>query len=138
MIREARLTDAAALAPLIGELGYPTTADEVAARLTTFLAQGLSPLVWDEGDALLGVLVWTVAPSLHRPAAVAGISALVVAETARGRGVGRALVAEAEARCRALGCCRMEVTSNIRREEAHRFYEALGYARTSFKFVRGL
>ncbi|MBN9319342.1 MAG: hypothetical protein BGN86_03350 [Caulobacterales bacterium 68-7] len=138
MIRDAALADAAALAPLLGALGYPATAEEVSARLQAMLRHGPAPLVWEDGGALLGVLVWSVSPSLHRPGLVAGMSALVVSEAARGRGLGRALVAEVEARARALGCGRMEVASNMRREEAHRFYEGLGYERTSFKFARAL
>ena len=61
---------------------------------------------------------------------------LVVSEAVRGRGVGRALVAAVETKCAGLGCVLVEVTSNIRRDKAHRFYEGLGYEQTSFRFAR--
>jgi GNAT superfamily N-acetyltransferase len=136
MIRNATPADAAAIAPLMGELGYPATTGEIEARLAPFLTSGEPPLVWDEGGALLGVLVWHVTPNLHRAGPVGRTVALVVSEAARGRGLGRALVAELETRCRALGCVMMEVSSNMRRGEAHRFYEGLGYERSSYKFAK--
>jgi ribosomal protein S18 acetylase RimI-like enzyme len=61
---------------------------------------------------------------------------LVVAEAARGAGIGAALVAEAETRLAARGCGLVEVTSNIKRLRAHGFYEKLGYERTSYRFAK--
>ena len=46
----------------------------------------------------------------------------------RGAGVGAALVGEAVARARALGCYRVQLTSNTARPDAHRFYERLGFS----------
>ena len=46
----------------------------------------------------------------------------------RGTGIGRALVGDAVDRARALGCYRVQLTSNAVREDAHRFYEGLGFA----------
>jgi GNAT superfamily N-acetyltransferase len=48
----------------------------------------------------------------------------------RGTGIGRALVRGAVDRARDLGCYRVQLTSNRRREEAHRFYESLGFEPT--------
>ena len=41
---------------------------------------------------------------------------------------------EAVARARALGCYRVQLTSNARREDAHRFYERLGFSPTHVGF----
>jgi GNAT superfamily N-acetyltransferase len=48
----------------------------------------------------------------------------------RGTGVGSALVRAAVDRARALGCYRVQLTSNRQREDAHRFYESLGFEPT--------
>jgi GNAT superfamily N-acetyltransferase len=45
----------------------------------------------------------------------------------RGAGVGGALLREAVERARALGCYRVQLTSNTGRPDAHRFYERLGF-----------
>jgi GNAT superfamily N-acetyltransferase len=44
----------------------------------------------------------------------------------RGQGVGSELLRDAMRRARALGCYRVQLTSNSAREDAHRFYERLG------------
>jgi GNAT superfamily N-acetyltransferase len=45
----------------------------------------------------------------------------------RGTGVGGALLREVIERARALGCYRVQLTSNTGRPDAHRFYERLGF-----------
>jgi GNAT superfamily N-acetyltransferase len=45
----------------------------------------------------------------------------------RGRGIGRVLMRAAVERARALGCYRVQLTSNNARPDAHRFYAALGF-----------
>jgi GNAT superfamily N-acetyltransferase len=47
----------------------------------------------------------------------------------RGAGVGRALLDGAVSRARALGCYRVQLTSNTARPDAHRFYERFGWRR---------
>jgi len=63
---------------------------------------------------------------------------MVVDEARRGLGIGAMLLAEAEKRLSKLGCRIVEVTSNMRRERAHHFYEQLGYERTSYRFMKTL
>ena len=46
----------------------------------------------------------------------------------RGNGVGTALLGAAVQRARTLGCYRVQLTSNAQREDAHRFYERLGFS----------
>jgi GNAT superfamily N-acetyltransferase len=63
---------------------------------------------------------------------------MVVDEGVRGRGIGSALVRAAEQALQAKGCYIVEVTSHLRRADAHRFYEKLGYERTSVRLAREL
>lgn len=135
-IREATANDAAALAGLIAELGYEVTPAEVADRLAAQKAADLGTLVAVEDGAVIGCASWSLMRVLHRPGPVGRVSMMVVKEGLRGAGRGRSLVAAVEARCAALGCVLVEVTSNMRREDAHRFYEGLGYERTSFRFAK--
>ena len=132
VIRDARLKDAAALAALITALGYEVTAADIGRRL-----KGVAAIVAEKGE-LVGAVTLATTPVLHRPKPVGRLSMLVVAEKARGAGIGAALVAEAERRLKAKGCGLVEVTSNRKRLRAHAFYERLGYERTSYRFAKVL
>jgi len=136
-IREAGPKDAGAIAALIVALGYDVTPAEVKRRLAALNKAGHPTLV-AERDGIAGVLTTSVTQVLHRPRPVGRISMLAVAETARGQGIGGALVAEAERRLGAKGCGLVEVTSNTRRLRAHAFYEKQGYERTSYRFAKTL
>lgn len=137
-VRDARPEDAARLVELIGELGFTVEAAGVAERLALLAANGEPVIVVESEGALVGMLDWHVMPTIHRPRPVGRIVALVVGEGSRGRGVGTALVQEAEARMRERHCEKMEVTSNLRLGQAHAFYERYGLERSSFRFAKEL
>ena len=93
-------------------------------------------LVAEIAGTVAGCLSTSVMRVLHRPAPVGRISMMVVDESLRGRGIGAELVRAAEAALAAQGCQIVEVTSNMRRIDAHRFYERLGYDRTSVRLAK--
>jgi PhnO protein len=134
-IRQARSEDGAALSRLIGQLGYDASEAEIARRLAELQAQGRSALVGELNGAVVGCLSTSVMHVLHRPKPVGRISMMVVDEALRGKGIGAALVRAAERVLMEQGCGLVEVTSNLARTDAHRFYEKLGYERTSYRFA---
>jgi (aminoalkyl)phosphonate N-acetyltransferase len=73
---------------------------------------------------------------LHHAGPVAEIQELYVQPYWRGRGHGQALVQHLVGLGREQGWVHLEVTSNRRRARTHEFYERLGFAQTSYKFVR--
>ena len=137
-IRAAEQRDSATLARLIGQLDYQVSADDVAARLATMDGEGQVVLVAEIGGRVVGCLSTSIMRVLHRPAPVGRISMMVVDEAFRGRGIGAALVRAAERSLAERGCYMVEVTSHVRRTDAHRFYEKLGYERTSVRLARTL
>jgi len=66
------------------------------------------------------------------------IVALVVSKKQRRSGIGRALIAAAEKDFAKRKVTRVSLTTRFTREEAHEFYEALGYSPTGFRFARNL
>ena len=101
-------------------------------------AEGRIVLVAELDGAVVGCLSTAVTRVLHRPAPVGRISMMVVDEALRSRGIGAQLVRAAEEALAEQGCYMVEVTSHARRTEAHRFYERLGYERTSVRLAKEL
>ena len=137
-VRLAEQRDCAALARLIGQLDYRVNESEVSARLGAMAADGRAVLVAELDAAVIGCLSTSVMRALHRPAPVGRISMMVVDEGLRSRGVGAELVRAAEQVLAGQGCYMVEVTSHVRRVDAHRFYERLGYERTSVRLAKEL
>ena len=75
---------------------------------------------------------------LQRDGPAARLTALVVREDARGRGVARALVAAVEAAAREAGCVELHVTTANHRADAHAAYRALGFEDTGRRFAKRL
>ncbi len=78
-------------------------------------------------------------PGLSRGGSWRGhVEAVRVASDRRGQKIGEAMMAWAEARCRERGCVVCELTSDNRRDAAHRFYERLGYTASHKGFKKML
>jgi GNAT superfamily N-acetyltransferase len=137
-IRDARADDAAAIAELLGQLGYPTTGGAVVSRLQRLLIVGDRVVVADLDGTVAGLAHLQVTPAIEydRPAAKLGV--LVVAESHRGRGVGRALLAAIEDEARLRGCELLYLTTSERRDDAHAFYERIGLEHTGRRYSRVL
>jgi len=135
-IRPATQSDAPALETLVRQLGYDEHAADIAARLAVLEDAGLVALVAELDGRVVGCLATSIMPVLHRPKPVGRISMMVVEEGLRSQGIGAQLVRAAEDWLKRQGCGLIEVTSNVKREKAHRFYERLGFERTSFRFAR--
>ena len=141
MIRVRRTTpdDAAAVADLMGSLGYPTSPEQMAARLdaTSRHADYVS-LVAVNGSRPVGFLALAFGLFYERDGSYARIVALSVAPDAQRGGVGGALVAEAEQIARERGAIVCFVNSGTARTAAHAFYERHGYAHRGKAFYKAL
>jgi GNAT superfamily N-acetyltransferase len=135
-IRHATLEDAAAIAALITELGYPCDESEMRSRLEPLVAstEELVAVALDAESAVAGVIHVSSIRSLEAPLH-AEIRALVVTGKQRSAGTGAALVAAGEAWARARAFPRIRVRSRTERERARRFYEREGYAVTKTQNV---
>ena len=127
------------MAGLLGELGYPADAADVAARLVAFGRQhGAAIWVAERSGAVAGLATAHVITSIHKTEPVAMLTVLVVGARHRHHGIGRALVRHAEAWAVERGATVISLTSALRRTEAHDFYKTLGYEHTGVRLARTL
>jgi GNAT superfamily N-acetyltransferase len=132
----AAIEDAAEIARLSFELGYPKTTEQVRAALERMLMSPAYFVVVAKagGDALLG---WIAVERrlMLESGDMAEITGLVVSATARRLGVGRALMAAAERWARDQGFDEIRVRSNIARGESHAFYQGVGFQKAKTQHV---
>jgi GNAT superfamily N-acetyltransferase len=138
--REIIARDAAAVARLSGELGYPVSSEEMKRRIESLarLPDHAVYVACVSGE----VVGWIHVQVSHHLQAEprAEIGGLVVSSEARSRGIGRRLVAVAEEWALQQGLKSIVVRSRATREAAHRFYLREGYTqtKTSAVFTKGL
>jgi N-acetylglutamate synthase-like GNAT family acetyltransferase len=92
----------------------------------------------EEDGAVVGLAALHVSLSIEHDEPAAKLSAIVVGEESRERGVGKALVDAIETEARARGCRVLFLTTNERRRDAHAFYSRLGFEHTGRRYVKEL
>jgi GNAT superfamily N-acetyltransferase len=91
--------------------------------------------VAEQADAIVGSFALLVMHNLGHLGAPSGIvEDVVVSPHLHGHGVGQAMMRFAIEQCRDKGCYKLALSSNARRERAHRFYEQLGFERHGYSF----
>jgi GNAT superfamily N-acetyltransferase len=139
VIREARRSDAAAIAGLLSELGYPAEAAQVERRLDRIADDPSSRLFVAEANGdLAGLGGVHVLPLVEHDEVGCMVTAMVVGAQHRRRGIGTELVRAVEREARSRGCNRLVLGSADRRADAHAFYESLGFEATGRRFVKTL
>jgi len=125
--RSMARTDLPDVARLSGELGYPLERTQAERRFEALSRSGHGLYVAEEGGRVIGWIHVTIEETLtDAPKTV--IDALVVGEGSRSRGIGRLLVAQAEAWAIARGHKTLRVRTRITRDRAHHFYKKCGFA----------
>ena len=91
-------------------------------------------LVWEEEGEVLAFLNLRLERQLHHAGWVAEILELVTHPSLRGRGIGARLMQQAKAAASRRGCQRLEVACNVRRKDAHHFYQKCGLQLEHYRF----
>lgn len=88
-------------------------------------------IVAELDGAVIGTLQLTLTPSISfQGGRRATVESVRVDAEHRGCGIGRELMRFAIERAKAAGCVSMQLTTNIDRLDAHRFYENLGFKKS--------
>ena len=136
-IRPARFDEPAVVALLVHVLAeladrYGGTGDDTPVAADDFAPPNGAFFVAAEDGELIGCAGW------RRHGAEAELKRMFTAKAARGRGLGRRLLATIEDSARAAGCERVILETGDRQPEAVGLYESAGYARIGdFGFYAG-
>jgi len=127
-VRLARESDAAQIAKLTGQLGYPSTTEDILRRMRSLEPAALHALLVAESPAG-EVIGWGHVSVNHliENDVRAELNGLVVAEGQRSLGAGQRILEQAEKWARQQGCRALNLRSNVIRARAHQFYERQGY-----------
>ncbi|UUV29838.1 GNAT family N-acetyltransferase [Amycolatopsis roodepoortensis] len=142
IIREARREDVAAIVGMLADDQIGSTrdsAEDLAPYLAAFEQIDADPahllIVADDDGEAVGTLQLSIIPGLARKGALRGqIEAVRVRTSHRGSGLGGELMRWAIDESRRRGCALVQLTSDVKREDAHRFYERLGFEATHTGF----
>lgn len=135
-LRRAKASDAAPIATLFTDEGYTAGPSDIVDRLDRFATDDAQVIVAEHESALLGFIAIHLLPRFEHDDWIVRILALVVDAGARERGVGRALMAEAERIGGDRGAAFVELTAGHHRPEARHMYESLGYDATVTAYLR--
>ena len=90
----------------------------------------------DSAGRVLGSFALLVMHNLaHRGTPSAVVEDVVVDQASRSQGIGRRMMDHAMALAREAGCYKLALSSNLKRERAHAFYDSLGFERHGISFV---
>lgn len=78
-------------------------------------------------DKVVGFVNFTTRKTLMHPGLSGLIDELVVSRSHRGRGIGKNLLLAAIEKCRMLGCCEVEVSTEKSNTHAREFYRRCGF-----------
>jgi GNAT superfamily N-acetyltransferase len=91
------------------------------------------------GDRVIGTLQLTFFAGISRKGSLRGlIEGVRVAAKYRGSGIGRKAFEWAIQECRSRGCALVQLTTDKTRQDAHRFYEGLGFEASHIGFKKNL
>ena len=133
-IRPLSEADTDGLVALLGELGYPTTGDEMRGRLAQLGSHHHTLVAEAPEGAITGFIGLMRVATYEHSTPIGYILALSVSSACQGQGIGKALLAAVEDWFRAQGIHDIRVSSGLQREGAHCFYQKAGFTITGHRF----
>jgi GNAT superfamily N-acetyltransferase len=140
LVREATVNDLPAVLALYGQPGLDEdrvlsleAARELFYRFEAYPDYTL--YVAEADGAIVGTFALLIMDNLGHLGTPSGVvEDVIVLASEQRRGIGRQMMEFAIARCRARGCYKVALSSNLKREAAHQFYESIGFERHGYSF----
>lgn len=142
-VRAARRDDFEAVTRLLELLGRPLVPDAAEDDCRAVYEEQITDprthhIVAEDSSGIVAFASLHFRSRLNHPTEEGWIPDLIVGEDARRKGVGRALLEEAERRARERGCHRLQLESGYRRAEAHHMYRQFQMRDDGKYFVKAL
>jgi N-acetylglutamate synthase-like GNAT family acetyltransferase len=138
-MRQAKQKDIEALCTLMDEMSRTAISPEqMLNRLQMVEKSKIDSLyVCEDNGEIQGLLGFRIRENLEEMSRFGEVSAIVVDPDDRRKGIGRFMMDYAEKLAKKYGCKGMWLVSGFaREEEAHKFYQQLGYQITGYRFVK--
>ena len=140
IIREAKKPDLEAILSLYGELEKDKsavldikTAESLLDKMEKY--PDYSIYVAELDHKVAGTFALAVMDNLGHMGAPSGlVEDVAVASDMQRRGIGKIMMEEAIRICKAKGCYKVMLSSNLKREAAHKFYESIGFKKHGYSF----
>lgn len=140
-IRKATVTDLPAVLKLYVQKdidnGDVLSMDEAEVAFSKFgLYPNYSLYVTEIAGKIVGTFELLILDNLAHKGKPSGVVEDVVVDVEyRSQGIGRQMMGYAIEVCRENGCYKMTLSSNLKRERAHQFYESLGFEKHGYSFL---
>lgn len=127
------------MSTLVAQLGYPAPAEVIPERLANLARSddNIALVAEDDGNVVAVMtarLMWVI----HHDAPLAWLTALVVVDSHRGKGIGSMLLERAEEWAKHKGAHKISLSSAMHRGETHSYYDNRGYERSGIRFTKKL
>ncbi len=87
------------------------------------------------GETVVGTYELVILDNMAKRGRKSGVvEDIAVHPEHQGAGIGRAMMQHALDQCRLAACYKMTLSSNLKREGAHRFYDSFGFTRHGYSF----
>ncbi len=130
-IRKVAMSDVKCLSPLITQLGYPTTEENLIARIALYQHSDTDRawIALDDAQNIVGCIAVHCYDLFHSTERYGRIVSLVVQQSLRRMGIGRRLIARAEYYASQKNCSALELSCSLKRTKlgSQDFYDSLGY-----------
>jgi GNAT superfamily N-acetyltransferase len=142
-LRVAGVDDAAVMTDLLAQMDVevPAPINDVDLTRMTGVLEDMQAypdfkayLLLERGLPVATFSLMIFASPSHHGIRQAVLDAVVVAHAQRGRGCGEVIVRHAMRLAQAAGCYKLVLSSNLKREPAHRLYEKLGFEQHGLSF----